>query len=191
MSLTTVFQWLPNSWLCSSPLSNASYEKFVKAAQRNLTFCDSAKVLSDPANLKLGPKSLPIDHCLSERIQDTCELHFIVSVMVIVIVCNAIKFACMLAAIFVLNDCPLVVIGDAIASFLEHEDDCTRGDCLAVAHSKKSQKKPQKFEQRRVGFWSIKQYQLSSDLKSRMWTLNQNRWFTAPKAVNWILCIIL
>ncbi|KAL5319628.1 hypothetical protein ACEPPN_012683 [Leptodophora sp. 'Broadleaf-Isolate-01'] len=178
--------WMANKWICSSPLTNYSRTFFSKEAQTTVTVCDSSLAIADEKNWKIVPNSVPIDYCLSERVPELCQLQFIVPIMIMVIVCNTVKFACILLAMLLLKDWPLVVIGDAISSFLDDEDEMTLGQCLTVAHS--NHKKP--VPQRKSGLWSVQQYQLSDDGKSRVWSHNVNRWFTAPRASNWILCII-
>lgn len=180
--------WLSNSWICSAPDSKYSRTFYSPEAQRMLTTCDTNRAIADASNWELGP-NVPIDHCLSEKVPEVCQLQFILPVMIIVIVCNAVKLICMVFAAYGLRDRPLVVIGDAVASFLESEDVATEGQCLAVAYS--DHKYPQTLKQRMFGFWSIKEYQLTNGEMSRLWASNQNRWFTGPGAFTWISCIML
>jgi len=181
--------WMPNSWICSAPESNYSHTFFSPEAQTDVTVCDSSLAIADSKNWKLGPNSIPIDYCLSEIVPEVCELQYIVQVMIIVIVCNVVKLACMVLTVLALTDRPLVVVGDAIASCLGNEDESSQGQCLTVMHSK--HERPSKMSQRKHNFWTVKEYQLSSDGQSRMWSQNKNRWFTAPKMPSWIICIIL
>jgi hypothetical protein len=179
--------WLPNTWICSAPGSNYSHTFHSKEAQTKVTICDTSLAIKDVDNWKIGPNAVPIDYCLSEIVPEVCQLQFIVQVTIIVIVCNFLKLVCMVMTIWTLNDRPLVVIGDAISSFLETGDEATKGQCLTVAHQDLKNVK----WQGKHSFWTVKEYQLTNDGKSRMWALNQNRWFTAPKAVNWIFCLVL
>jgi hypothetical protein len=180
--------WLPNSWICSASDSDYSRTFYSPEAQRDLTICDTNRAIADAFNWKLGP-NIPIDYCLSEKVPEVCQLQFIQPVMIIVIVCNVVKLVSMLVAAYTLKDRPLVVIGDAVTSFLETEDVATEGQCLTVAHP--NHKHLQSSKQRKFGVWSIKEYQLAEDRKSRIWSLNENRWFTGPGAFSWIMCIIL
>ncbi|KIW00772.1 uncharacterized protein PV09_07752 [Verruconis gallopava] len=74
----------------------------------------------------------PIDHCLSEQVEDVCEVEFSLLIMILVISFNLLK---VLAMSFVLwrykTEHILTSVGDAAASFLAREDDTTRGMCLA------------------------------------------------------------
>jgi hypothetical protein len=72
-----------------------------------------------------------IDHCLSEIIPEKCQVNFTLQLMIVVVVCNVAKFACMTLATYTSTREPLVVIGDTIASFLERKEEKTKGLCLS------------------------------------------------------------
>ena len=67
-------------------------------------------------------RSLPIQYCLAESLEEHCTVNISVPMLAIVIVCNALKIACFLTTAFVLKFRPLATIGDAISSFLENPD---------------------------------------------------------------------
>ena len=77
------------------------------------------------------PYGFKVEYCLSEQVPGTCSLHFNFSIIVIVVVCNIVKAACMFYVAYGKMDVPLMTIGDAAASFLERPDDTTRNMCLA------------------------------------------------------------
>lgn len=79
-------------------------------------------------------KKYPVDFCLSEVIPETCGYSGNVPIVSVVIICNAVKIGAMLFVALRLRDEPLITIGDAIESFLDHADEWTKGACL---HSKK------------------------------------------------------
>ncbi|KAK5064343.1 hypothetical protein LTR84_000176 [Exophiala bonariae] len=70
-----------------------------------------------------------IDHCLSERIEhELCRFIGDTKILMVVIVCNAIKILCMLIVAFGLGKRPpLITVGDAISSFLRQPDVTTKG----------------------------------------------------------------
>lgn len=72
-----------------------------------------------------------IDHCLSRRRAETCQLQFSLPIMIIVMVCNLTKTVCMLLTIHHRFTKPLLVVGDAVASFLKKPDIYTRNNCLS------------------------------------------------------------
>lgn len=178
---------LPNSWICSSPDSDYSHTFYSSEAKRNLTLCDTDRAVAGASDWKLGPDNIPIDYCMSEKVPEVCRLQFMEPLLILVIVCNVIELACLLSAIHTLADSPLVVIGDAITSFLEKQDKVTDGQCLTVAQSNHQHTEISKIR----GFWSIKRYQLAEDGMTRLWSLNRNCWFTATGSLTWIACNLL
>ncbi|KAL8916213.1 MAG: hypothetical protein Q9208_008642 [Pyrenodesmia sp. 3 TL-2023] len=76
----------------------------------------------------------PVDYCLSRRVEENCRLQFSLTLLILVIVCNFIKAACMISMVYRQDAQPLVTLGDAIASFLNDPDSTTQGNCLATKH---------------------------------------------------------
>lgn len=89
----------------------------------------------DQSDFYDGKFHYDIDYCLSEKVDEVCQLQSANYVWLIVIICNAIKLACMCLASRALgsNTSPLVVVGDAVASFLENPDKTTEYNCLMSA----------------------------------------------------------
>ena len=77
-------------------------------------------------------RAYDIQHCWSERSEERCRVQFSLPILIVVIVCNAIKFSCMAWLLWRRDSEPLITIGDAIASFLNREDVKTRSICLAT-----------------------------------------------------------
>ena len=75
--------------------------------------------------------SFPIDHCLSRRQTEKCQLQFSLPIMIIVIICNLTKAVCMLFTIRHRLATPLLTLGDAVASFLKRPDIYTKNNCLS------------------------------------------------------------
>lgn len=74
----------------------------------------------------------PIDHCLSEQIEDVCQVEFSMDIMIVVIVFNVIKVIAMTWVLLRYNaEEILTTVGDSVASFMIREDETTRGMCLA------------------------------------------------------------
>ena len=71
-----------------------------------------------------------IDHCLSQRRAEKCQLQLSLPIMIIVMGCNLTKTVCMLLTIHHRFTTPLLTVGDAIASFLKKPDIYTRNNCL-------------------------------------------------------------
>ena len=83
---------------------------------------------------------VPDDSCLvSPPTQGDSSLQFSLIIMLMVIVCNAVKVVCCILAARRLGESrPLVTIGDAVASFLEVPDPTTAGFCLLDGRSAES-----------------------------------------------------
>ena len=114
-----------------------------------LNLCDSNGAVIDPQNLSFsltqfsgdspsynslingtsrGPSL--IDYCLSKCVREHCKLQFSLTIMVVIIVCNMIKTACMTIILWKQDPEPLVTLGDAIASFLDRPDVTTKRNCI-------------------------------------------------------------
>lgn len=80
-------------------------------------------------NLTVSPMDNPgdgpytIDYCLSEIVDEVCSVQLLLPLMALVILCNFVKLVCVVCTIFTFQEPPLVVIGDACASFLEKRND--------------------------------------------------------------------
>ncbi|OJJ46763.1 hypothetical protein ASPZODRAFT_66871 [Penicilliopsis zonata CBS 506.65] len=74
--------------------------------------------------------SIPISYCLSEKVDGKCQLFFSPAIVLCVIICNAIKVACMYLTAKTSRKQILFTVGDGIASFLTHPDETTKGRCL-------------------------------------------------------------
>lgn len=75
-------------------------------------------------------KTYPVDFCVSEVAPERCGYSGNVPIISIVIICNAVKIGAMLFVALRLRDEPLITIGDAVESFLDHADERTTGACL-------------------------------------------------------------
>ncbi|KAL8991876.1 MAG: hypothetical protein Q9169_007572 [Polycauliona sp. 2 TL-2023] len=73
----------------------------------------------------------PVDYCLSRRVEEHCRLQFSFALLIVVVICNFIKAACMITMVYRRDTRPLITLGDAIASFLSDPDTTTQGNCVA------------------------------------------------------------
>ena len=92
----------------------------------------------EPCNTKNTTKAgtwqlngFKVDYCLSQKVEEHCKLQFSGAILVVVIVCNFCKMTIMGYIAWKRPSEPLVTVGDAIASFLDHPDLTTIGNCLA------------------------------------------------------------
>lgn len=128
--------------------------------------CDVGKIAAKADTWTMGGH--PIQYCLSEPVEEHCRLQFSVGIMIIIILCNAIKMVVMgyIAWTQPLN---LVTIGDAIASFLDRPDTTTTGSCLAGKED----------------------FQKSWQRMPMRWELKTHHWFRAASKKRWLSCNIL
>lgn len=112
-----------------------------------------------------------LQYCLCVPTEEHCKLQFSLVIMVVVIVCNLIKFGCMSTIAWKEDLEPLVTLGDAVASFLDRLDVTTEGNCTAGKG---------RFEKSK-----------SWDLLSCRWDSKRLLLFRAASSRRWILCNIL
>ncbi|KAF5378412.1 hypothetical protein D9757_011163 [Collybiopsis confluens] len=113
----------PYQWICSG--------LGVIDSQTEPLGCTSAWKNIDPSTWWWAAGNVRINYCLSQPAVTQCQLNFNVPLLVLVIVFNIVKVTCIVVAIKIRNNDPLVTIGDAIASFTSDPDIHTRDMCLA------------------------------------------------------------
>ncbi|KAL5448402.1 hypothetical protein PMIN07_000925 [Paraphaeosphaeria minitans] len=107
-----------NWWICSRVQDGGNVK------------CQPGEYAADADNWTVW--GYPIDYCLSEKIEDVCQVEFSMDIMVVVIIFNAIKVIAMTWVLLRYNaEDILTTVGDSVSSFLEREDETTRGMCLA------------------------------------------------------------
>lgn len=113
-----------------------------------------------------------IDYCLSKQVDPHCRLNFNPQLMAIVLISNAFKAAILLYAALRPPKEPLLVLGDAIESFLSAPDGASGGSCLASAKDVR-----QRAKQDWVG--------------PRVWVPVKKKWGSAITRRRWIMSLIL
>ena len=114
-------------WLCDNEYKNYDLS------------CNTSALLTDAANWTINirrggsepTQAVPIQYCLSQRVDGHCTLQFSLLIITIVIVCNITKLACMIMLLLRQQAKPLVTLGDAVESFLATPDPTTENMCLA------------------------------------------------------------
>ncbi|KAF2465848.1 uncharacterized protein BDR25DRAFT_395979 [Lindgomyces ingoldianus] len=100
-----------------------------------------------------------IDHCLSERTEEKCKIHFSVHIAVLVIIMNTVKVIIFTSIAWKIREAPLMNIGDAIVSFIKEPDPTTEGMCLMsrddFEHEKEVQRDGTKLLARSDGYQSF------------------------------------
>lgn len=144
------------SWLCSFH------------HERNKEFCDIEAAVKEAQRWTVA--LYPIDYCLSQPVVENCRLQFSLPIMLIVIICNLVKASCMVLIVLKERSQPLVIVGDAISSFLNEPDPATKNVCLA-----------DKYFFREEGWQARKM----------TWLPKRHRWFRAASLTRWLFCNVL
>ena len=170
----------------SSPLLNSSYPVYIYNAligwecsgQTSLSnTCDTSALIAEAANWTITTVDtdadnlvLPIQYCLSQKVDGHCTLQFSLLIIIIVIFCNITKLACMVMLLLCRQAKPLVTLGDAVESFLATPDVTTDHMCLTD----------------------------KSGFSSKNWSATrtpyepkQPRWFASASWKRWLTCNIL
>ena len=85
---------------------------------------DDQSAMSDLGFLNLYYR---LDYCLVSKFPQVCKLQFSLWIMVVVILCNAIKLIAIMCARKLIKEDHFITLGDAVASFLEDFDSNTIG----------------------------------------------------------------
>lgn len=117
-----------------------------------------------------GELDLAVQYCLSEPMEEHCQMQFSVTIMSIVIICNLLKAVCMLLALIRQRSQPLVTLGDAIQTFLQRADSAIAGICLAD----------------KSGFISRTWIP-----RPKAWNIRQRRWLSSAGMKRWLTYNIL
>ena len=131
------------SWMCANDWAQSlsSHEIVVVESEDDtstmnqpLSSCTPTSLASNAANWQMFDPSaadtsqlLDIEYCLAERSKlPECSIGFSKDLTLVVITFNSVKVLCLIFALKICTS-PLITIGDAIASFLEHPDPTTNG----------------------------------------------------------------
>lgn len=120
-------------WICSS--STYTYAS-----------CDYANAIANADSWQQNGTTRPdrnfpdhtysVEYCLAQPTPELCSVGVATSLLVVVLACNIIKAVCLFWTWRMTKLNPLVTIGDAISSFLEHPDETTKDCGVLEARSK-------------------------------------------------------
>ena len=101
--------YLNHAWICSGQ-PNCNIQSQIRTASTwNITFGNDTQTAR-------------ISHCLAQPVNAQCTVSVLPPVLAIVIVCNVLKAVCFTALLTKRNFIPLIILGDAIASFMTDPD---------------------------------------------------------------------
>ncbi|KAF2021836.1 hypothetical protein BU24DRAFT_417471 [Aaosphaeria arxii CBS 175.79] len=81
-------------------------------------------------NINIEANQAQLSYCLSQIIEQHCEVQFHPTILSIVIACNTVKIIVMVLVLWRLNHATIVTMGDAIQSFIQIPDPTTENCCL-------------------------------------------------------------
>jgi hypothetical protein len=119
--------------------------------------CDTSKLRKNASEWTIGGHT--IAYCISGQVDESRSLQFSVAITWMVVFCNLLKTLSVLYMLLKLEHDPLVTIGDAIASFSEHPDTSTKGNCLLQKSDVQKgswipySRKPMQWTKTRPAFW--------------------------------------
>ena len=157
---------LPSYWICRPDIDLLSRET-----------CDTDAVIANissglPWRVKLKiAGEVEIVGCKSEVTDEKCKVQFSLDIMIVVICCNLVKACGMIIAVVRSREPTLVILGDAVDSFLRAPDPTTTGMCFADQQLIK------------------REWQSGRGAGPRQWKQKGlQRWWTSIDRMRWITC---
>lgn len=146
--------------------------------------CDGIAGKDYPANCSgvVATVAANITHCLAQPFQPPCSIRLAAGSLIVVIVCNAIKIGCLIAALFLANFQPILTVGDAVSSYLKHFDH------TGVITGPVSVRDVQKLSTRRE---APGDGQNAVSLLSGPWRGRSSFWFKGASVGRWITTVTL
>ena len=138
-------------------------------------------------NLK-NQESTRVSYCLAQRVDPKCTVEILPQVLIIVIVCNVLKAICF-TTLLKRKFTPLIILGDAIASFMTHPDPNMHnsGPLSAESIRKAYIVEPLRFStQRRSQRWE----QNRPSRRVTQWHPARRRWASAVGQKRWIFTVL-
>jgi hypothetical protein len=123
-----------------------------------------------------------VQGCVSAKTEQHCQLLFVPSFSLVVIICTAIKVACILVTARRERVRRLLTVGDAIASFLSDPDPLTKGKGLTSKAEWIRSDWPRKNAKNCYNYVEVSQQSLSSA---------KRRWWEAGGIEQWLATLVL
>ncbi|KAL6712710.1 hypothetical protein ACLMJK_009732 [Lecanora helva] len=177
-------------WLCSK-------DRFHPNLTSQAEYCDFKSLLADQSPWTLHGHQ--VEYCLSESVPETCSVGFIPSIMIVVLVCTALK---VFVATYLLicrkhfMEARLTSVGDAIVSFLQfpasanEADNGAARDGLHNVNTETSGKADVDCPNASSNVQASNERLHIKNLAST--TLRtRRRWFESAPSIQWLLCILI
>lgn len=152
-----------NSWVCgtsqgpNSRIETISIDIFdcsIPVALDNITYWTMA--------------DQPVEYCLSQKVTDQCRLQIALPIMVVVLICNAVKLICMTVTLWKFKEPTFVTLGDALSGLLEDPDPHTVGMCTATKKDFSDGAWPDREPKR----WSMRRHFHFEAVGTRRWVMS-------------------
>ena len=157
-----------------------------------LSNCDVPNQISQAStwsyNLK-NKESTHVSYCLAQPVHPKCTVEILPQVLIIVIVCNILKAICFLTLLMKRKFTPLIILGDAIASFMTDPDPTVHscGPLSAESVRKAYIAEPLRFSaQRRSQRWQ----QNRPPRRVTQWHATRRRWASAVGPKRWTFTVL-
>ena len=165
-------------WMCSDQASCSTDAFLPEAANWTISWYEEVLV-SKGSTEQLNN---PVQYCLSQPVEEQCQVQISFVILSVVVACNATKALCMIFTIRRQKSQPLVTLGDAIESFLQDPDQTTGGMCLASKEV---------FGNRNDHIWLDSLHKTAWTASPMEWTARRRRWFSSASLKRWLICNIL
>ncbi|EEA25403.1 hypothetical protein TMatcc_006373 [Talaromyces marneffei ATCC 18224] len=109
-----------------------SNETFGDALVINASCLDKEWLSADSFIAKPPQRKLafPVDHCLSQYVDEQCQLLYNMPIGVVIIICNLLKVMCLSFLVNIDRRNLFLTVGDAISSYFQNPDPLTKGWCM-------------------------------------------------------------
>ena len=168
-------RYLSDSALTSDTLSNAWLCSAYWHLTLHLGICNVSGLYEELPKWSVADPNgeyplFPIQYCLSKPVEEHCRLQLSLVIMCIIVFCNFMKVICMYLVLRHQTQPPLVTLGDAIESFLQHKDLTTENLCLADKYTFA----PEDWDDLGV--------------LERRFLKKSHRWFSSASKRRWLIC---
>lgn len=166
------------NWICSDYDFCGKGECVPSAAE------DWRVNIDDPIRPPNPGRIVGVSYCLAEEMDSQCTVVVGTYLLAVVILCNAVKVACLayLALRGRRGFTPLITVGDAVASFLAVEDATTVGEGALSSAGVKG------WARRRKG---ASHGASTSHRPNLSWRSERHFWFRSASPWRWTICFIL
>lgn len=162
-------------WLCGNQNSPCDFTKLAANATNWMLPWVDVKEVNAIASAE-NTEHVKVEYCLAQYIDPQCSVLLSVSILIVVIIFNAIQLLMAAWAMFMRDLVPLITTGDAVASFMATSDPTTvNSGTLSVFDVRK-------------GLWRRKR---TSEVKPVVWYPRRRRWYKAVSIRRWAITLLL